>query len=511
MPSNSNDLSPKSKRGGARTGAGRKSLGAQIASGVLAGIAAIENRSYEAAERYQQNRHPVYSPTSPRLDFQAYDRTELARLAWWAYNNSPETRRGIDATCRYTVGAGLIPQSLAKDTTIRAQYETAFRDRYTTNAFAFDLAARDNFLTAQTSILKHTMLAGDFFGQFVLDSNGGAMMRFIPGENVASPGETDAAWFDGAKINSNGRTIAWRVYEAVGGNKANEVPADSLLHFVDDHRKGYVRGPSHLAPALNDIRDTMEMIGFTKQAFKAAAQHPFAIFSPDAGKIGLGAALTAANASGNTQAMIIDQLDSSVGRMELKPTDRIEHYKNEHPGETFEPFMDFLQRRIAWALGPAPEIIFTGKNTGGVDFRAKLADAQIFFDSRRNWLVEKFCRPFWTFAIWHEIEAGRLPYTEDWYRVGWQTPPDVTVDFGRDFKTLCTLASEGHISSDTVGRLVGIDPDAEDDLIINRAIARRKKVEDAAKASGMAITFGEVFAGDAMPAPVPTAAPAVQG
>jgi len=162
-----------------------------------------------------------------------------------------------------------------------------------------------------------------------------------------------------------------------------------------------------------------------------------------------------------------------------------------------------LQRRIAWALGPAPEIIFTGKNTGGVDFRAKLADAQIFFDSRRNWLIEKFCRPFWTFAIWHEIEAGRLPYTEDWYRVGWQTPPDVTVDFGRDFKTLCTLASEGHISSDTVGRLVGIDPDAEDDLIINRAIARRQKVEAAAKATGVSITFGEVFAGDAMPAPAP--------
>ena len=188
-----------------------------------------------------------------------------------------------------------------------------------------------------------------------------------------------------------------------------------------------------------------DIIGFTKQTFKLASQPAFIIESPDAMQIGMGAALKKQEQGSGS--VTIDKLYGQSGVMQLPPGTKLQQFKNEHPGNNFQAFLDFLARDISWGIGLSPEMLWSVAGIGGANTRYVLADAQVFFSELQEWLINSFCRRYWKYWIWQEIQAGRLPLREDWFRVDFSPPARATVDFGRDTKALLEIVRTGAMST----------------------------------------------------------------
>jgi len=188
---------------------------------------------------------------------------------------------------------------------------------------------------------------------------------------------------------------------------------------------------------------------------------------------------------------------SAAGYLNLKPDETIQMFKNEHPGDSFDPMMSYLARDIAWGVDTSPEVLWDITGASGAGVRYSVADTQVFIEQLQRLLIDTFCRRFYKFWLWHEIEAGRIQNAPaDWYRVEWVTPRKLTVDFGRDSKALMDMVAGGRMSSRRFAEMHGWDLEQED-RDSARAVARRKRiVEEVAKEQGVELGYGEVFGGN---------------
>jgi len=483
------EIQTKSKRGGARPGAGRPRK------------PDAKNAAYEAGELYQPGRTFIYLPTlEPRKELTNGTRSNIMRKARWLYNNNGFAARAVDGVARYVCGTGIVPAARSSDSSWNKQAEEMFEDACGREAFGFDAAGQVNFYEAQSFIVRHVAIDGDFFGQFIKSDNGRALVRFMGAEAIgnASTPLDQSEWQDGVRTDKYGRPIQYRVIGQSDASRFTDVSSDDILHFRRPTRVGYTRSPSWLARAALHLHDMADILSFTKQSFKNASQIVNIIESPDAMQIGMGAALKKQETGSGS--ITLDKLYSQSGVLQLPPGSKLQQFKNEHPGSNFDPFMDFLARDIAWGIGVAPEILWNITKSGGANTRYVVADAQVFFNELQEWLINQFCRRFWKYWVWSEIQAGRLPLRDDWWRVDFITPSKTTVDFGRDTKAILEVVRTGAMSTRRFAEMHGLDEEAEEDAAIAAAVRRKEKCE----AAGLSVT--DVFP----PAPgSPITAPAV--
>lgn len=484
----------KSNRGGFRPGAGRKRKVQESDP---------QNRAFEAAEKYGTARHYIYTPTlDPRNEFTEDDRLELARKAWWLYNNHAMCRRAVDSLATLVCGSGLVPKPSTADGDWNAQVAEHFSSTVNSTPFAFDVGAQVDLLSAQHFIIRHVALSGDLFYQLVRAESGSGMVRFVPGEFIGN--STDGTvkqdrWRDG--VMADPVTLRPTKYRVLAGPRAKEftdVSADDIKIIRAPHRLGYLRSPSWLTPAIDTMQDIAETNSFTKQAQKLAAQLGIVIESPEAGRIALGSGLTDRNATGNTNTnlgtgMTLDKMFPGVGTTQLKPGEKVQFLKNEHPSELFVPFIKFQRDEVAYAFGLPPEMLFADTGLTGPAWRKILVESQAALERLRAWLKSAFLTDFYRFRLWHEIEAGRVPYRADWSRVEWMEPADQTIDFGRDMRAILDMQRSGSISPERAAELGGYDAANEEDRIIAAAIRRRQKIAKSADAQALALTYADIF------------------
>ena len=482
------EIKGKSKRGGYRPGAGRPKK------------ADAKNAAFEAAENYQPGRTLVYMPTvEPRQEFTNGTRTSIMRKARWLYNNVGLAARAVDGVSRYVCGTGIVPQARSSDSAWNKQAEEMFEDACGREAFGFDRAGQVNFYEAQNFIVRHVAIDGDFFGQFVKSDSGRALMRFIGAESVgnATTSLAQDEWQDGVRIDPFGKPTQYRLLSSDDKTKFTDVSADDILHFRRPARLGYTRSPSWLSRAALHLHDMADIVSFTKQTFKLASQPAYILESPDAMQIGMGAALKKQDQG--TGSVTVDKLYGQSGVMQLPPGTKLQQFKNEHPGSNFQSFIDFLARDISWGIGLSPEMLWSVAGIGGANTRYVLADAQVFFSELQDWLINSFCRRFWKYWVWQEIQAGRLPLRDDWFRCDFIPPARATVDFGRDTKALLEIVRTGAMSTRRFAEMHGLDEEAEEDAAIAAAVRRKEKCE----AAGLAVT--DVFPpAPGSPAPMPS-------
>jgi len=467
------EIQTKSKRGGARPGAGRPRK------------PDAKNAAYEAGELYQPGRTFIYMPTvEPRNELTNGTRVNIMRKARWLYNNVGLAARAVDGVARYVCGTGIIPAARTSDDAWNKQAEELFEDSVGREAFGFDAGGQVNFYEAQSFIIRHVAIDGDFFGQFIKSESGRALVRFMGAEQVgnASTPLAQDEWQDGVRTDRYGRPTQYRILGSADAQRFTDVSADDILHFRRPVRIGYTRSPSWLARAALHLHDMADIVSFTKQTFKLASQPAFIIESPDAMQIGMGAALKKQDAS--TGSVTLDKLYSQSGVVQLPPGSKLQQFKNEHPGNNFQAFLDFLARDISWGIGVSPEMLWSVAGIGGANTRYVLADAQVFFSELQEWLINQFCRRFWKYWVWSEIQAGRLPLRDDWWRVDFIPPARATVDFGRDTKALLEIVRTGAMSTRRFAEMHGLDEEAEEDAAIAAAVRRKEKCE----AAGLYVT-----------------------
>jgi lambda family phage portal protein len=467
--------------GGKRAGAGRKP----------------KNSAFEGAPE-QYGRTFIYMPGDSKTEMGSYDRCRLLEKSRWFVNNFGQAARGIKGVASYVTGKGICVQARTKKREWNQETEEAFEAKCGTNAFGFDVAGQVNFYEAQNLIVEQMMTDGDFFMQLLKSRTGAGMAYFVSGEYCQSPWNEKEGFYDGVKTNKLGRPTAYKFltdYEKP--NDYTVIPAEDIIHFKRIHRHGFVRGVPALCHAINHLHDMTDILAFTKGSFKLASQIALIIESAEAGKMGLESHLqrvSVTNSSGTTTDVSHDKMYPLAGHVNLKPGEKISQLRNEHPGSAFEPFMRYLTRDIAWGIGISPELLWDITETGGANVRLVLASDQIFFEKLQQLLINQFCRRFYVYWLWREIEAGRISYPgEDWWRHDWLTPSKLTVDFTKDGKLLADLVDRGLLSPERYYGMQGLDAETEELDVIRRRARRKAMVEEIAAEEGVELTVQECF------------------
>lgn len=507
--------SSKSSWGGSRPGAGRPKGSGKSLANVAKSIDLYDGNTGDKVDFHawetvvrQPGRSYIYMPTiAPSRELWSGTREQLIRKARWLYNNHGFARRIVNGIARYTVGSsGLWPIPRTDDAEWNRTVADAFRENNCTEPFAFDVSAQLNFSSAQMQIMRQVICDGEFFWQPILSQTGRGMARFLSAEkikNANKPNLDQSKWNDGVMLGDYGRPLKYRVITDEEGVEFEDVLASDMYCVSRMHRWGYVRQPSWLAGAANKIQDVGEIQNYLQQSYKMAAQVAFVIYSPEAGQIGLGTQLRKTAGLGvggegqptGPQQITTDMLYAQSGVPQLKPGERMEAFKSEQPGSTFAPLMDALTRDIAWSSDVSPELLWNIANIGGANTRYVIADGQTFFEElQNNVLIPQFCRPFYKFWLWNEIEAGRIKARDDWWRHEWGTPRKPTVDFGRDTAMLLALAERSILADDTIAGMMGYDLEHQDRSKIERRIMRERMIEDAEKQYGIELDYCEIFA-----------------
>jgi capsid protein len=467
--------------GGKRAGAGRKPK--------------PQNAAFEGAQD-GYGRTFIYMPCAAEYELGEYDRSRLLQKSRWLVNNFGVAARGIDGVARYVVGRGISPQARTKNRDWNQRAEDAFESKCGTAAFGFDVAAQVNFYEAQTLIVKQFLTDGDFFAQLLLSQTGAGLTRFIGGEYCQSE-YRDKLYQDGVRVDDVGRPVSYKFVRDMEKKTYTVVPAEDIIHLKRIHRHGYVRGVPALRHAVNHLHDMTDILAFTKGSFKLASQIGLVIETAEAGKLGLGAnirAVTTSNGSGGTATIGHDRMYPLAGHVGLKPGEKIHTLENTHPGSAFEPFLNFLIRDISWGIGVSPELLWDITTTGGANSRAVIASDQIFFEELQQLLVNQFCRRFWVYWLWHEIQAERLPYPgDDWWKHDWLMPQRMTLDFTKDGKLLADLVDRGLLSPERYYGMQGLDAETEELDVIRRRARRKVMVEEIAAEEGVDLTVMECF------------------
>jgi len=486
---------PKSKRGGARPGAGRPKK--------------TDLAAYEASYRYNPQRMWLYSPTlDAKKELSGGARAEMLKRASWLYNNSGWAGGAVDKIARL-VGP-LIPQARTLDEKWNRQAEQAFSDAARNAAFGVDVTGMVNFDQAIPLLVRQMAIAGDVFWQRMTSRNGRAMFRLVPGENVGSPvGKEDEGWIDGVRVDQKtSRPTTFRVLKAPASQEFTDVSADDISQIRRAYRVGYTRAPSWLARAANTLQDIAEYLAFEKQSAKIGASMALVITSPEAGQIGLGSSLVKGQSTSSQQPMTVDALTNGSILPQLKPGEKIESLVNNHPSGNMQQFLSTLKEEIAVGLGFSSQFLYDSTDAGGANQRWILEEAAGAIDEIRDIITQSFAAPFWRFWIWQEISSGRLPMPNDgsdWWRVDFTPPARLSVDFGRDGRLMSDLLLRGQISPQRYYALQGLDADTQDADIIRFAARRKKLVQEIAKEEGVELTTSEVFP-PAPGAPIPVQA-----
>jgi capsid protein len=454
IKSNSN----KSNRGGARPGAGRPKAAA-----------------YEAAE-FSRNRGLIFLNTvDPKREAPPQTRIELLKKSRWLYNNLGVASYLIEHLAQRAVGTGIRP----KPTTANAEWnrlaERAFLDRACAEAWSFDSSAQVNFFGAQSLIIRQVAVDGDFFAQFLKTDAGAARVRFLGGETVGSTADSSERAFDGVLLDKYGAPVSFRVITDRSAGKYEDVPASDILHFRHVRRSGYPRGVSWLHNAIVNCHDLLEYLAYEKGSAKAGAQIAFAITSNEAVRLG-GGLSSIQSGDAVPQDITTETLYNGTLIPKLRPGESIQSFKNEHPGTSFEPFINTIMGEIARGIGLPPEAIMLTTGAAGTEFRGILEIAQNFLERLQQMLVDQFCRPFWKYWLWHEMQSGRLPYPgEDWWRCSFRAPKKITVDNGRDGRLYAQLLDSGYMSWEYYCDIHGIDSVETEDAIISGYLRRQEK------------------------------------
>ena len=453
----------KSSWGGTRPGAGRpRKPDAKAAA-------------FEAAQP-SLNRGLIWIPTTdPKRELTAHTRLEILRLSRWLYNNAAQATYIVEHLAQRAIGTGIVVQPKTSNLAWNKKVDQYFEDRNCAEAWAFDAGAQVNFYTAQSLILRQVAIDGDFFAQFLKTKEGAARVRFIGGESIggsAGYGNPDDMTHDGVSMDRFGAPVAY----TLNAENGTRIPAEDILHFRHIRRHAQPRGVSWFHSAVSNLRDISEINGFVKGAYKAGAQIGYMVTSTEVAKIGLGAGLkSTTNEVGDLQT---SDLPNGILLPRLKPGEKLEAFKNDIPGQTYEAVMRALRSDVAFAVGLPPEAMMVNVGLAGTEQRAVLEVTQNFLERLQQQVIDQFCRPFYKYWLWHEMQAGRLEYPgDDWWRHEWLAPKKITVDSGRDARAFSEQLDKGHLSPTRYFNMLGLRAEEEEEDVIQTYLRRKEKCD----------------------------------
>jgi len=387
----------------------------------------------------------------------AYQLTPYARIDLDVHAQTLAANTGLAAALKplaRIVGA-LRPQARTGDPAYNTLLEAAFQ-RVAGSPLIFDAAGTHDFYQYQVATIENRLIRGELFSVFTETTEGAARIasrgaHTVSGrpENAPSPNAPEDDWYDGIRSDANGFPLAYH-FPGTRGKSGIVLDSRQVYHHANRHTLGARRGVTALAPAINHIRDIIEITGNLKTAIKAASavaitrrQDTPHGMPPSA--LGLAGPITAdpfsapdsfaalTTDSPNPPALNFEDFVSS-GIFSQVPLDVL-HDDRPHPN--IMAFKADLMRDIAAGIGVPHQLLFFMDDPGGAWSRILLEALVKFIVDQYNNHLRPFCQRFWVYAISKEIKAGRLPppprgmSPQQMWSVKWCPPRNITADIGR--------------------------------------------------------------------------------
>lgn len=359
-----------------------------------------------------------------RVTQNKFTRSTLLAYARTLYANFGEVKGAIKAIARYSVGAGIKPQSMAGE--VSSEYEAYFKEW----AKVADYGGQFTFWGLQKLASLRMDIDGDIGFNMVTGANGWPMLQPIEGHRINGP-HNDERIFDGVQISpSTGRPVAYYIKQK---EDFKRIPARDFILVSDPSRVNQYRGLTALDHAITDVWDTSDILEFEKVGVKMRSAIGMAIVT-EGGTTDDGMDLIQSGYTATDTGDLPWQTFDAGMIPRLKPNESINEVGGNQPSPSFTGFLEMLLRKTAVGLSLPFEFVWNPSAAGGAAQRAVLTQAQRTFTERAELLDTTFNNRVWGWVIAKGIKRGDIPHSEDWWRVTWQHPKKITVDVGREAK-----------------------------------------------------------------------------
>ncbi|MDB6026292.1 MAG: Bacteriophage capsid protein-like protein [Verrucomicrobiales bacterium] len=441
-------------------------------------LSASYGRFYDGATRSGDRTWIPYTATDSSVTDTTWDRMEMLSIARYLYANVGFIRGAIDDLALYSVGSGITIRSACKDPELRKVFNEAW-DLFSKNC---DYTGRVPQLNVMLRAMCRAMdVDGDIGAIPVLDANGDPKIQTIKGHRILDCGGNDSK--DGVIVDGD-RILGYRVKITGKDGKDSyvEYPASRFRLLFEARTTDPFRGITSLCHAINNSRDSLDILKFEKLAVKENSSIGLTITTTD-GKDAQGGFFSPVKTEYGPDGKPVTKEQLRGGAIpRLGLNEKIESYQSNRPSTTFTGFLDYVDSDIAIGLNVPVEFIRISRSgLGGAPQRFCLAKAQRKFDSRGELLAD-WVQAIRFFVIGQKIFTKKLPLCDDWWKVTIHYPSKISVDIGRDaaqnrqdidagIRTITEDASERSVDFDTLRDTL----EAEVDDHMTRALRLHQK------------------------------------
>lgn len=369
-------------------------------------------------------------------------------------NKNDGTAAGITSTMtNNTVGTGIRPQSRIdaarlgvseeKAELIKKQAEYAF-EKWTPYA---DSGNRMNFYQQQALVDRQILENGEAL-VIPLRLNDpwrpySLALEIVEADRLQTPRDliSNKSIRSGIEIGKRGEPIAYYIRKNHPGDSTlsknrssssdnfmriparNELGAPNVIHLYWVQRPGQSRGVPFFTPVLSLFKDMADYLEAEVVTARICACYSLFVKKMDP----YGAATNAA-ASTNAAGQRLNELEPGMIEY-LNPGEEIQSFSPEHPGGSFEPFVERMLRMIGGALGLPYELVSKDfSKTNYSSARAALLEARRYFRVKQKWIADALCQPVWDMVLEEAYLENELSVSNfydkkfDITRAHWITP-----------------------------------------------------------------------------------------
>jgi capsid protein len=244
---------------------------------------------------------------------------------------------------------------------------------------------------------------------------------------------SEKEWIDGVRVNAVGRPVAYRIL--VGDkDEYQDVPAPAFVLVGEPNRATGTRYECAWAAGLNQIRDVKQITALLKTMVKN--ESAIALVKKVRGGVD-NTAITNDWTSGGTTpdgsegARVLENIYG--GRIPRLDTDEdIASLATDRPGTNVTAFLEFVIRDFCTGNGLPFEFVWNPSALGGPSQRFVINMAQRRIAERQA-VIERHATRIYGWVAAKLAKRGDIPaLPDDWWKVRWQRPAEITIDVGRE-------------------------------------------------------------------------------
>lgn len=404
------------------------------------------------------------SPQDAHLDLSATDRMTLVNLSrHWEINSPLAAKLGFIFE-QYTVGEDGLPVSPA---TSSEDFNKEALSFWQESEPLLDISSALGFRHLQGLTAHRWFFDGEFYWLKTRGDSGFPRLQGIETHRIQTPDKLrkDPSVVDGIRLDlRTGRPLSYFVAEGADAKEFREIPATSMIPFVDQSRVRLHHSAPFLAPALNDLQDLHELQHFEMLAAKDASEITNVVYNQigEAPPSGMNATRYGEQVTLNTGATATEDKqefyrDKVGGRtVYLQIGDKLEQHQSARPSVAMQGFWDFIESNICIATGISRLLVRPWSMQGTVT-RADLDSQAAFFRTRSAVLIAG-TRNAYEYVIGQAIRAGRLKNApKDWAKASIRPPRSVNVDIGRNSNAMLAELAAGATNFELIYSPMGLD------------------------------------------------------